>query len=115
MSELVEMERRLWTDGAGAYEDTLVEDAVFVFAETGPISRDAAIEGIRANEARRWIEVNFEDVRVSKLAADAQLLLYRFSARRENDEKRMTGLASSVYVNRGAGWKLAFHQQTPLS
>jgi hypothetical protein len=116
MNELVEIERRLWTNDAAIYEDSLVEDAVLVFAETGPISRDFAVEAIRGEneEGRRWAEVDFEDVRVSKLTADAQLLLYRFNARWEQEEKWVKGLASSVYVDRGNGWKLAFHQQTPL-
>ena len=114
--ELVALEKALWTNDPVIYRATLVPDAVLVFAETGIISRDQAVEAIRQEnaEGRRWAEVSFEDVRVSRLVEDAALLQYRVTARWEHDAVPIVALASSAYVRRDGSWKLAFHQQTEI-
>jgi hypothetical protein len=116
MNELVEIERKLWTNDADIYEQSLVEDAVLIFAETGAISRDVAVEAIREEnkEGRHWAEVEFDEVRTMALGPGTRLLTYRFKARWANEEAFVEGLAGSIYVEREGEWKLAFHQQTPL-
>jgi hypothetical protein len=112
--QVVSLEKALWTNDPGIYKATLLPDAAVVFAETGLISRDQAVEAIEQEnaEGRRWAEVTFADVRVSPLGADAVLLHYRVTARWEHEDAPIAVLASSVYVRRGNEWKLAFHQQT---
>jgi hypothetical protein len=114
--ELVEIEHSLWTNDASVYDAALVDEALLVFGETGVIGKGVAIDAIKAENAdgRRWAEAAFEDVRVLRLADDAQLLTYTVAARWKDDSETMHALASSVYVRRGGAWKLAFHQQTPL-
>ena len=114
--QLLDIERKLWTNDAVFYKHSLTEDAVLVFAETGPITRATAIDAIHAEnaEGRRWADVRFEQVRVVKLTTAASLLTYTVAARREHDESATSALASSVYVHHAGVWKLAFHQQTPL-
>ena len=86
------------------------------FAETGVITRGAAVEAIRTEnaEGRRWGEVRLDDVRSFPLARHAHLLTYRVAARWEHEDTKSVALASSVYVRRHGAWKLAFHQQTPM-
>ena len=112
---LLEVERKLWTNDAVLYRDSLVEEALLVFPETGVITRDVAVEAILQEnaEGRRWGEVHFDEVRCLLLSEDTALLSYRVAARWEHEEHAMVALASSVYVRRGNGWKLAFHQQSP--
>ena len=112
---LLAIERKLWTNNAAIYKHTLTEDAVLIFAETGPITRDAAVEAIHAEnaEGRKWEEVEFSSVQVAPLTGAARLLTYSVTARR--GESVTSAFASSVYVHHSGNWKLAFHQQTPVS
>ena len=114
--QLIDIERRLWTNDAAFYKRNLVEDALLVFAETGVIGRDTAVDAILTENAqgRRWAEVEFDELRSLQLAADVILLTYRAAARWEHDQAKHSALASSVYIKRGGAWKLAFHQQTPI-
>jgi hypothetical protein len=114
--QLLDIERKLWTNDAALYKDNLIEESLLVFAETGVISRDVAVEAIRTEiaEGRRWAEVDFNDVRIMRLAEDVALLTYRVASRWEHEASKTMALASSVYVNRGGAWKLGFHQQTPV-
>ena len=114
--QLVEIERKLWTNDAAYYRDNLIEEAVLVFAETGVIPRETAVEAILSENAKgqTWGEVEFADVKSRRLSDDVVLLTYRITARWEHEESRIFALASSVYVKRNERWKLAFHQQTPM-
>ena len=106
--QLLQIERQLWTNNAELYHDHLVEDAMLVFGETGPIGRDIAVKAIRQEnaEGRRWVKAD--------LTEDAALLSYRAEARWHGADGDISVYASSVYVRRGGQWKLAFHQQTPI-
>jgi hypothetical protein len=114
--QLLSCERELWKNEPVIYNATLIPEAILVFAETGMISRDQAVEAIRREnaEGRRWADVTFSDTHVSHLAADVALLHYRVRARWEHEADAVVALASSVYVRRNDTWKLAFHQQTEV-
>jgi hypothetical protein len=114
--QLLDIERKLWTNDAALYKYNLVEDSLLVFAETGVITRDIAVEAILTEnaEGRRWAEVEFDGVRSVRLAEDVALLTYKVAARWDHEATKIVALASSVYVNRGGAWKLGFHQQTPI-
>jgi hypothetical protein len=114
--ELTDIERKLWTNNAAFYKNSLVEDALLIFPETGPISRDVAVDAILTEnaEGQKWTEVEFHEVRSLALADDVALLTYRVAARWEHETSKNSALASSVYIKRGGVWKLALHQQTPI-
>ena len=113
---LLSIERQLWTNDAAVYAANLLDNAVLVFAETGVITRDAALDAIRREnvEGRRWAEVRIEEVQSSLLTNDTALLMYRVTARWEHESSAIVAYASSLYMRQQAGWKLAFHQQTPI-
>lgn len=117
MDELLEIEKKLWTNNAAFYESALTADAMLVFAETGVITRDTAVAAIVTEKAegRRWAEVHFYDVRSVRLADDVALLNYRVAARWENETSMTWALATSLYVQSEGRWKLKFHQQTPAA
>jgi hypothetical protein len=114
--QLLEVERRLWKNDVDLYRDNLVEDALLVFPETGVIDRSFALDAIRIENAAgsRWADVTFEDVRALPLVPDAAVLTYRVTARWAHESTELTALASSVYVRRNGGWKVALHQQSPV-
>ena len=114
---LLGIERKLWTNNAAIYKHSVTEDAVLIFAETGPITREAAVEAIHAEnaEGRKWEEVEFSGVQVARLTEAARLLTYSVTARRGHEQSVTSAFASSVYVHHSGNWKLAFHQQTPIA
>jgi hypothetical protein len=114
---LLNIERKLWTNDAVFYRDHLTKDCLLVFPETGVISRDVAVDAIHKEneEGRRWAEVQFDEVRSLRLGEGVALLTYRAIARWEHEKSAITALASSLYVKRDGVWKLAFHQQTPIT
>jgi hypothetical protein len=114
--QLIDIERNLWTNDAVFYKNSLIEEALLVFPETGVITRDAAVAAILLEnaEGRKWAEVEFDYIRSLGLSDDSVLLTYRVAARWQHEQIKHSALASSVYVSRGDSWKLAFHQQTPI-
>jgi hypothetical protein len=114
--QLTDIERKLWTNDVVFYKNSLIEEALLVFPETGVITRDVAVDAILTEnaEGRRWAEVQFDEIQSLRIADDVALLTYRVTARWEHEQSTSSGLASSVYVNRAGVWKLAFHQQTPI-
>lgn len=113
--QLLEIERKLWTNNAVFYRDNLTEDCLLVFPETGVITRDIAVDAIlkENEEDRKWADVYFDEIRRLRLADDIALLTYRVKAKWEHENSVITAFASSLYVKRFGAWKLAFHQQTP--
>jgi hypothetical protein len=60
-THLIDIERRLWTNDAQFYRDNLTEDCLLVFAETGVITREIAVDAIRKEneQGRRWAKLTF--------------------------------------------------------
>jgi hypothetical protein len=112
--ELVTIERTLWTNDRQIYDERLEDEAFLVFPETGVMRKAAAVEGIaQENRAgRKWAEVVFADVEAVAVTSDAALLTYRADARWEHESTIRSVLATSLYVRRAGGWRLAFHQQS---
>ena len=111
--QLLQLEERFWKSDADFYDENLTPDALMVFADpVGAMTREAIVASI--GEAPRWEHVEFHDVTHVPLTSDVILLTYRATAQRAGMEAPYEARASSLYVERGDGWQLAFHQQTPL-
>ena len=115
-AELLRIERQMWTNDAVVYAANLTDNAVLVFPETGVITRDIALEGIRREnaEGRRWAEVRFDSFSASMLSDETALLLYKATARWEHESSPISIYASSIYLRQSQAWKLIFHQETPI-
>lgn len=114
--ELFDLERRFWTEGADFYERSVASDARFVFAETGTLSRDEAIDGLNADPSGgRWAVVTVSDERALDVKDDVVLLTYAVEARRAESTGVHRALCSSLYVRERGDWRLAFHQQSALA
>jgi hypothetical protein len=111
--DLLAVERDLWKNDPDLYHDSLLPDVQLVFPETGVIGRDVAVDAIRKEvaENRVWADVAFEDVRAQPISTDAAALTYKVKARWNYEKAPTTSIASSIYVKRDGGWKLALHQQ----
>jgi len=111
MDRLVDLERGFWTGDGDFYRGNLTDDAVMVFPDpVGVLDRRSIVESISA--ASRWNNVEIGAPACVRVADGAALLTYRATAGREG-QPPYEALASSLYVERGGAWRLAFHQQTP--
>ena len=116
-AELIEIERKMWTNEVDIYGATYLPDAVLIFAETGRIDLATALDALRdeGEKGQRWAEVRFDDARVLELDTDAAVLTYRATARWNYEDAPGRWLCSTVYVRRPDGWRVALHQQTILA
>lgn len=81
-------------------------------APVGVLTKDRVVAEIGA--APPWSSFRIEDPRVVRLTDHSAILTYRASAQREG-QPVYSALMCSAYVERNGSWRLAFHQQTPLS
>lgn len=98
-------------DGDGdTYRRLLTEQAVVVV----PGARMTKAQTVDAmNGSPGWDEIMFTEERCIRVADDVALITYRFTGRR-GDGFEYVALMSSVYVATEEGWRMTFHQQTPL-
>jgi hypothetical protein len=98
-------------DAALAFYDRVLDDAVEMLLPGGMRLVDRAAV-LAAMGGPSWASHALEDLLVRQLTADSALVSYGVVARRDTAPP-YSALMSSVYVRRGDGWKLVFHQQTP--
>jgi hypothetical protein len=66
------------------------------------------------DSAPAWSMFEIHDARVVALTRDSGVLAYRAVAQRTG-EAPYFAIISSTFVRVGGAWKLAFHQQSPVS
>lgn len=110
--ELVRIERTLWTGGPSAYEAHVDAQCLLAFtAQAGVSTREEVARAVA--DGPRWSDLRMDVVGLLEPTPDVAVLTYRASARR-GDDAPYRALVTSGYVRRDDGWKLMFHQQTPL-
>jgi hypothetical protein len=75
--------------------------------------RDVEDDIAKSAEKGRWNDVFFETKGIARLSDVSAILTYQCKAKKK-DGQPYRALVSSGYVKRSDGWKLTFHQQTPL-
>jgi hypothetical protein len=111
--ELLALEERFWTGDAGFYRDHLDDHCLTAFTGmAGVFDKDQIARTV--GDGPRWRNVELSTKGVVEPTDDFAVLTYEANATR-GDGKPYHALASSGYVKRAGGWKLAFHQQTPLA
>jgi hypothetical protein len=110
-----QLEERGWealsTPGAGPQFYREVLDAEVVMLLPGGLAlrdRDTIIESMGGPP---WSSHRLEDLTELRPTPDTALVTYGVVARRGDAD--YSALVSSLYVRREAGWRMAFHQQTP--
>lgn len=111
--DLLSIERELWSGRAEPYREHLDPECLVAFTEmAGVTARDDIAASVDAGE--RWRNVDLDVVGLLQPTDEVAILTYRASAVR-GEEERYRALVSSGYVRREDGWKMMFHQQTPLA
>jgi len=113
--EIIDLERRGWDaltspNGAAFYADLMTDDAMMVFPGS-VMTKQESLAAMRS--AKPWSSYKFEDPRVLRVGTGGRLVLYRVTAKRAGADP-YDALMTSIYVRRSDGWKMVFHQQTPV-
>jgi ketosteroid isomerase-like protein len=108
---LLQIERALGGGDGDAYRAHLTDDAVVVVPGAA-ITREQTAHAIDATPG--WDEFEISDERLVELTPESALITYRWASKR--GDETYEALMSSVYVKQAEGdWKLALHQQTPVT
>ena len=112
--ELLGYEEGFWTaEGRAAFfREHLAGDTEMVYP-TGIMDEEAVIDSV--DEQPPWTSVRMDHVSLVRLRDTAAVLIYRAEAERGSGQPYAC-YASSVYVrDDDDGWRLAFHQETPIA
>jgi len=110
--ELLALERGFWTGNAEYYRDHVDDRCLTAFVEMAGVFANEEIART-VGDSGRWQDVQLSSKGFRAPTDDFALLTYEASATRGGGEP-YRALVSSGYVKRAGGWKLAFHQHTPL-
>lgn len=108
---LMGIERELTTDTGSRYREYLTDDAI-VIVPGAILDKGSTIAAM--GQSPGWSEFDTEDVRLVELGDGVALVTYTFRGHREPDT-HYTAVLTSVYARDGGGWRMRFHQQTPMS
>jgi Domain of unknown function (DUF4440) len=111
--DVLEIERGLWTDGPDAYHRHLDDVCLTAIGATAGVFTRNDVAAMVA-DGPRWQDLEIDVRGVVEPTDDVAILTYEARAVRGEDE-RYRALVSSGYVRRNGGWKVMFHQQTPLA
>ena len=108
---LLGIEERFWSGDEDFYRAHLDAECLLAFPE---LARAMTCEEVVDTVSdSHWSQLVIEKVGFRRLGDAGAVLTYRAQAKRASGEP-YHALVSSAYVRRDDGWKLAFHQQTPL-
>jgi hypothetical protein len=111
-SDLLELERGFWSEGPEFYRAHA--DARCLVA-LGDLAKELSREELVATvTGPRWQLLELTVKGFLEPTEGMKLLTYEARAQK-GASKPYVALVTSGYVHRNDGWKLAFHQQTPLA
>jgi hypothetical protein len=110
--DLFSLEEKFWPGDAQFYRTHLDERCIVSFTEMAGVMSKEQIAGM-IKEGQRWRDLHLMRKGFYQPTADVAILTYEMSATRDSGAPYRVNV-SSAYVRRGDGWKMAFHQHTPL-
>ena len=109
--DLLALEVQFWTGGPETYHRHVDDQCLVVFKEMAGVMSRADIA--KTAEKGRWTNVTPKPKGMAHLSDNSVVISYECTAKRK-DGHAHHALVSSGYRKRPGGWKLAFHQQTPV-
>lgn len=112
--ELYQIEEGFWLKGKEHFLDHVDEQCLLAFPQTGEMHgvHSRAEVAATATDANRWRDLVMKDRQLLE-CGDFAIISYRVEVTRADGEI-YTALVSSGYARRPDGWKLAFHQHSPV-
>ena len=113
--DLYPVEEGFWLGGKEHFLDHLDAQCLLVFPQAGEMHGVRSREDVAASASTpgRWRDLTISDRDSLQIADDVTVLSYRADVSRF-DGVPYAALVSSGYVLRPDGWKLAFHQHSPV-
>ena len=113
--ELFQIEQGFWLSGRDHFLEHVDENCLLAFPQSGEMhgvhSRDEV--AATATMSNRWRDLRISDRHLLHPTNDLAVISYRADVFRA-DGQPYAALISSAYVRRNEGWKLAFHQHSPV-
>lgn len=113
--ELFEIEQGFWVSGRDHFLKHVDASCMLAFPQAGEMHGIFSREHVAgtATSSNRWRDFRMGDRHLLEPHADVAIISYRADATRPAGEP-YSALISSAYVRREDGWKLAFHQHSPV-
>jgi hypothetical protein len=112
--DLLALEKKFWTGDAKFYRENVDDSCLVAFgAEMAGVMSNKDLAAT-AKDGNRWKDLDIELKGLIEPSDDVAILSYEANATRSNGEHYAV-LVSTGYHKRDDGWKMMFHQQTPLS
>jgi hypothetical protein len=114
--ELFAIEEGFWLQGRDHFLEHVDERCLLAFPQAGEMHGVRTREEVAATASTqpgRWRDLKVSDRHLLRLADGAAVISYRADVLRFDGEP-YAAMVSSAYVKRDGGWKLAFHQHSPV-
>jgi hypothetical protein len=111
--ELFALEEKFWPGDADFYRAHLDTQCVVAFTEMSGAMAKEQIAGM-IKDGQRWRDLKLTRKGFYQPTKDTAIITYEVNAIRDNGSPHKANV-STAYVDRGGDWKMAFHQQTPLT
>jgi hypothetical protein len=111
--DLLALEKKFWTGDTKFYQDNVDASALVAFSPdmAGVMSNKEIASS--AGQGNRWKSLELKLKGLIEPTDDVAILSYEANATRSNGEA-YAAIVSTGYARRNDGWKMVFHQQTPL-
>lgn len=115
-SELFKIEEGFWTGDKAHFLDHVDEQCLLAFPQAGEMhgvrTREEVVTSV-STQPGRWRDLKIANRQLLPLSPDVAVISYRADVARFDGEP-YAALVSSAYVRRANGWKLTFHQHSPV-
>ena len=114
--ELFEVEQGFWLSGEEHFRSHVDEQCLLAFPQAGEMHGVHGREAVAASvstQPGRWRDLAISSRHMVQPTDEVAIISYRADVKRFDGEP-YAALVSSVYVKRGDGWKLAFHQHSVI-
>jgi hypothetical protein len=112
VQELLDLEEHFWTQGRTFYREHVDGECLIAFPQMAQVMSNEDVAAT-VKDDQRWHDVEIVSKGLVEPFSNLAIITYEASAK-SHDGKPYKALVSSGYVKRKDGWKMAFHQQTPL-
>ena len=113
--ELFDIEQGFWLSGKEHFIEHVDTDCLLAFPQMGQMHGVFGREHVAATAStpKRWRDLRVTERSMLNPISDTAIISYRADVTR-GDGQSYSALVSSADVQREDGWKLAFHQHSPV-
>lgn len=113
--ELYDIEQGFWLEGKEHFLDHVDNRCLLAFPQAGEMHGVYSRVAVAATDTttNRWRDLAMKDRHLLHDSEDFAIISYKAEVLRA-DGKPYAALVSSAYVRRPDGWKLTFHQHSPV-